>query len=307
MIPLWLGSCNQWDCDEMGHMNVRVYVEKQMEGLVSFAHALDMPHAFAAKSMSTLVPTEQHIRFLAEVLPGRPLHMQGCVLEIGDTDALIYQELRHSDGRLAAAFRTRVVHRDTVEGQAFKWNTAARAQLEAHLGEAPAESAPRSFDLAKPGLAREDINQDRIKAIKAPRIGLGAVSPQQLNAFGRLWAPHIIGRISDSVPTLMYDWRNRVASNGGSARVGAAVLEYRLRYHAFPKAGDLFAAYSSLGATAEKTYSLVHWVMDPATGRPWATCEAVAITMDLDARKAIKATADMLEELERIAPRGLAL
>ena len=46
MKTLWRGSCNQWDCDEMGHMNVRVYVEKQLEGLAVFAHALGMPHAF---------------------------------------------------------------------------------------------------------------------------------------------------------------------------------------------------------------------------------------------------------------------
>ena len=35
MIPLWSGIANTWDCDEMGHMNVRVYVEKAMEGLGS--------------------------------------------------------------------------------------------------------------------------------------------------------------------------------------------------------------------------------------------------------------------------------
>jgi acyl-CoA thioester hydrolase len=35
VIPLWQGSCNQWDCDEMGHMNVRVYVEKQLEGKIA--------------------------------------------------------------------------------------------------------------------------------------------------------------------------------------------------------------------------------------------------------------------------------
>lgn len=36
MIPLWSGIPNTWDCDEMGHMNVRVYVEKAMEGLGNF-------------------------------------------------------------------------------------------------------------------------------------------------------------------------------------------------------------------------------------------------------------------------------
>ncbi|MDX1294393.1 MAG: thioesterase family protein, partial [Hyphomonas sp.] len=87
----------------MGHMNVRIYVEKQMEGLAAFSHDLKMPHAFKAASPSTIVPVDQHIRFVREVLPGRPLTMHGCVLEHGEADALIYQELRHADGSLAAA------------------------------------------------------------------------------------------------------------------------------------------------------------------------------------------------------------
>jgi len=65
MITLWQGSANQWDCDEMGHMNVRVYVEKIMEGLGTFAKAIDMPHAFRARTPSTLIPVDQHIRFIA--------------------------------------------------------------------------------------------------------------------------------------------------------------------------------------------------------------------------------------------------
>ena len=43
---IWRGGVNTWDCDEMGHMNVRVYVEKQLEGMVAFAHHLGMPEAF---------------------------------------------------------------------------------------------------------------------------------------------------------------------------------------------------------------------------------------------------------------------
>jgi acyl-CoA thioester hydrolase len=54
-----------------------------------------------------------------------------------------------------------------------------------------------------------------------------------------------------------------------------------------------------------KTHGLVHWFMDPVTGGPWATCEAVAISLDLDARKAVEAPPEMLAELEKIAPRGL--
>jgi acyl-CoA thioester hydrolase len=90
-------------------------------------------------------------------------------------------------------------------------------------------------------------------------------------------------------------------------RMGAAVLENRLRYHRWPKAGDAFEIHTSLGGTAEKTHSLVHWMMDPETGLPWATSQVIAITLDLNARKAIPSPPKMLEDLERLAPRGLSL
>jgi acyl-CoA thioester hydrolase len=89
--------------------------------------------------------------------------------------------------------------------------------------------------------------------------------------------------------------------------MGAAVLEYRMRYHDMPEAGDLFELYTGLGGVQGKTHSLIHWLMDPVSGKPWATGQATAITLDLDARKAIPAPASALEELERLAPKGLSI
>lgn len=305
MIPLWQGSCNQWDCDEMGHMNVRVYVEKQLEGMTAFAHLAGMPNAFRLETPSTILPVDQHIRFVREVLPGKPISMRGCVLEIGEDNAVIYQELRHSDGGLAASFRTRIIHIDTAEGTPFPWSRRVLEKLESIRGDTPPEALPRSLDPDAPGLPLSEISIDRVKAVGAPLIGMGAVPPQHCGVNGWMQPYWVIGRISDSVPNLLHDWRNRVGQTAGGRRMGAAVLEYRLRYHNHPKAGDLFAAYTSLGRVQGKTHGLVHWFMDPVTGGPWATCEAVAISLDLDARKAVDAPPEMLAELEKIAPRGL--
>nr|WP_241766896.1 acyl-ACP thioesterase [Hyphomonas oceanitis] len=291
----------------MGHMNVRLYVEKQVEGLAAFTHALDMPLAFQESAPSTLVPVDQHVRFIREVLPGRPISMDGCIVSVGESDAVIYQELRHSDGALSAAFLTRVAHVDTKARERFAWSTRARAALEAHIDTPPAEAAPRSFDPNAPALATTDINIATARNLGIPMIGKGAVPQHHLDVHGCMSPAWIIGRISDSVPNLLYDWRKRVADAAGGVRMGAAVLENRLRYHRWPKAGDLYEIHTSLGSTAEKTHSLVHWVMDPVTGLPWATSQVVAITLDLDARKAIATPPAMLEDLERIAPRGLSL
>jgi acyl-CoA thioester hydrolase len=231
--------------------------------------------------------------------------MLGCVLEIGESDAVIYQELRHADGALSAAFRTRIVHLDTAEGTVFPWTRRVLEKLEALKGETPDEAKPRSFDPDAPGLAVDAITLDVVKKVDAPLIGQGAVPPVHCDAHGWMVPSWFIGRISDSVPNLLYNWRRRVAEKSGGQRTGAAVLEYRLRYHRLPRAGDQYVIHSSMGKVAGKTHGLVHWVMDPLTGGPWATCEVVAITLDLDARKAIEAPPEMLAELKAIAPAGL--
>ncbi|MFN3314292.1 MAG: thioesterase family protein [Hyphomonas sp.] len=307
VTPLWQGSANQWDCDEMGHMNVRVYVEKQLEGMVAMAHHLAMPEAFRPNAPSTIIPIDQHIRFVREVLPGRPLSMNGCVLEAGETDAVIYQELRHGDGSLAAAFRTRIAHLDTAEGERFAWSARTRAEMERRMGQTPPEALPRSFDPDASGLAFDDITMDVVTAAGVPQIGMAAVPASHCGVHGWMEPSWFIGRISDSVPNLLYEWRQQVASAAGDKRMGAAVLEYRLRYHRRPQTGDLMTVHTSLGKVQGKTHALVHWVMDPVSGKAWATCEAVAITLDLDARKAIPAPPEMIAELERIAPKGLSI
>nr|WP_083332649.1 acyl-ACP thioesterase [Hyphomonas sp. Mor2] len=307
MIPLWSGIANTWDCDEMGHMNVRVYVEKAMEGLGNFAGAVRMPHAFRANAPSTLMVAEHHIRYIREAHAGYPLRMQGCVLEWDDTSALIYQDMRHGDGRSAAAFRTRVVHVEAKTGKPFPWSTRTRAQLEALIDTPPEDTKPRGLDPAAAPTPSSMTTLDVVQKCGAPEIGRGLFLPRETDVFGRIAAPWFIGRISDSVPTLLHDWRSKVAQSQEGARMGGAVLEYRLIYRKWPRAGDRYVIHTSLAEVGEKTHSLCHWALDPDTGDAWITTQAVAVTFDLDKRKVIPTPAGQIKELEKLAPRGLRL
>lgn len=306
MITVWQGSCNQWDCDEMGHMNVRVYIEKQTEGLHSFAHHMAMPHAFRKDMPSTLIPVEQHIRYIREARPGMPLSMQACVLSFGDDDVWVYQDMRHADGKAAAAFRTRLVHAEVKTGRAFPWSIRSKEALKALMDTPPDDTAPRSFDLNTQTRPLSEITQDVVNDVGAPMIGTGVVPVHHLDIHGRMSHHWFIGRLSDSVPNLLYTWRQRVAEIEDTP-TGGAVLEYRIKYHAFPKAGDRWTAYSSIGEIKEKTHSIVHWMMNPDTGTPWMTSEAVAITMDLQKRKAIATSPERKKEIAKIAPAGLTI
>ena len=48
-------------------------------------------------------------------------------------------------------------------------------------------------------------------------------------------------------------------------------------------------------------------MLDPDTGDAWITTEAVAVTFDLDKRKVIPTPPEQIEELEKLAPKGLRL
>ena len=307
MITVWQGSANTWDCDEMGHMNVRVYVEKAMEGLGVLAAAMGLENAFRDGATSTLIPLDQHIRYMREALPGRPLTMRAGLLEVGETDAVVYQEMRHGDGRVAAAFRTRVRHAVARTGRPFPWPSRCLDRVEALRVTAPEETAPRSLDPDGPVLNAGDATRAAADAAGVPLVGIGQVLPNQVDVHGRFWAPWFIGRISDSVPNLLYDWRSRIGEMTGGVDTGGAVLEYRLVYRAWPKVGDLLEVRSGLNRVGEKFHTLVHWVVDPVSGQPWLTSEAVAVTFDLKTRKIIPTPSDQIAALESIAPRGLSI
>ena len=125
--PLYQGSVNTWECDEGGHLNVRFHTERAMIGLAHFAHALEMPRAFAKTGGATLTPLDMHIRFLKEARPGAPLSMHGAVISFGEGQATLCLDMRHGDGAPASVFTIRVAHTDTQGFRAFPWSTRTKA------------------------------------------------------------------------------------------------------------------------------------------------------------------------------------
>jgi acyl-CoA thioester hydrolase len=75
----------------------------------------------------------------------------------------------------------------------------------------------------------------------------------------------------------------------------------------WPRAGERFELRSGLVGADARTMRLVHWMLDPKTGKIWGTSEAVAITFDLDARKVVPIENAAREAMMRTAKAGLAL
>ncbi len=286
--PLYQGSVNTWECDDGGHLNVRFHLERAMVGLAHMAAALEIPRAMTAPAGSTLILREGHVRFLKEARPGASLSMHGGVAKIGDDDATLCLDMRHGDGAPSSCFTVKVAHVETRGFRAFPWSERSRAAAKRLHVSLPTHAKPRSIDLAQ---APTEISRASAIERGATRIGGALVTPDQCDAFGRLRGEHFVGRISDSVPNLLSQWRHAAASETGAAPAGA-VVEARIVFRRFPRAGDLIEVHSGIVEVGDKTLRLVHWLVDPETGKGWASMEAVALTFDTATRKALAPSAE---------------
>lgn len=308
-LELYRGSVNAWECDENLHMNVRFFASRAMEGLGFVAAAIDMPRAFQAEAMSTLLVQDMHVRFLREAHQGAPLTMRGGVVSVEDATMTVFQELLHADGTPAATFVTRVAHVDPASLRPFAWPARVRRRAEAVMCAVPAHAAPRSINLSTPATSPTTAFAD---SLGAPVVGRLMVTPDHCDAFGRMRMELILGRISDAVPNLFASWRNEVAqaateTDGVKRAAGGAVLEYRLAPQRWPRAGDLLEVRSGVVEIGEKTNRLCHWMLDPVSGEAWCTTEAVAVTFDLITRKTIPIPESRRKALESKLVKGMTI
>lgn len=269
------------ETDQMGHMNVQFYVQKSV--LAAWTQWAQLGCARRAWRTQPVL-REQHMRFLAEQLPGTPFYMCGGELAQDDASALVlYQEMRHSaTHKPLAAFTSR--WQCAHQGQPA-WPAGLRAALQPLRIQPPPHGQARGVAMNAPRPRPTRAEAERLKMLTT---WLGALLPTQCDAAGELldWGP--MGIVSDAIPNMLAQAQQ---FDPGAAvqkdRRGGAALEYRFVYHARARTGDALQLYSGLRALGRKTYHWVHWLCDIASGEAIATAEAVAINIDLQARKAL--------------------
>lgn len=301
-VEVWRGSVATWECDAMGHLNVAFYVAKSMEGLVGLAAELGMPHAFAPDARATLVVREQHIRFLREARPNVALTMEGGVVEMGESDARLLLLLRHGSGEIAASFQTVVDHATASDSRAFPWPARVLARAAALTIEVPPEAAPRSIGLDP---IRSQASLARAEALGVRRTGLGAVREADCDVFGRMRTEQMMARISSAIPHAFQG--RRPGAEGPAGRAGGAALEYRLIHLGWPRAGDRVELRSGAAGGDARFRKLIHWLLDPDSGKAWGVAEAIAVSFDLETRKIVTLSNEALAEADAQVIAGLTL
>ena len=279
-IEVWRGGVNAWQCDQMGHLNVRFYVAHAMEGLAGLAGALGMGSAFSPRGSATLAVSQHHIRFLKEARVGDPLNLTAGLLEMGEDDARTFMLLAHSgDEAPAAVVQTSVAHVAASDGRRFPWSQSARRCAESLRVRIPDGLGPRSLEPAAPVREPTLAEADRAGLI---HYGAGAYGPEDCDVFGRVAAHRIVARMIDGAGHGF-----AVIREGVGEHIGLAAVEYRIAYFEPPRAGDRYAVRAAMVQADPRRLGWCYWTFDAETGAPLAGARSVLVPFDLDARKAM--------------------
>jgi acyl-CoA thioester hydrolase len=298
---VWRGSANTWECDEMGHMNVRFYLAKAGDALSVLAYQLGLGPANADGLILTAV--DQHVRYQREVRAGTPLSAYAAITQVAADRLQVYLELRRSiDNTISASFLTDLICVRSVDRhpQPLPQNVidAAKARLSA----LPDHGAPKGLDLHPP---RAGVDLDGAISMGLAEIYLGCVQQAQVDAYGFMLPYHFTGFISDGVSNFFTASSPERARARAEGKVGGAALEYRFVYRKPARIGDIVTVRSGYMGATDKVQKFCHWILDQATGEALATCEVVAVMFDLVARKIIPLPDDVRAEIESIKVDGL--
>lgn len=299
MIEIGMGSVQVGECDVMGHMNVRHYVARALEALAWLGHELGLGPAHGAG----LVPADQHIRFVRELPAGTPFSIHGGVVHRRGETLRIYQEIRNAAvGAVAATIVTDAVLADTTTGAPLSLPPGIAGATEPLAAAVPDYAAPRGLGFGPP---REPLSLERARELGLTQTYKGSVQPIDCGEHGLMRADGVIGRIWDGVPhSPARDVRPEGQPRG---EVGSAALEYRLVYHRPVRVGDLLTVRSGLKAVGSKTTTWVHCLFDGRSGAAAAAAEAVSVSFDLAARKAVGMEEAVRRALEELVVPGLSV
>lgn len=282
--------------DELGHMNVRFYLE---EALIA-THALSERHGLSTEWCHdqgiVLELQEIYTRHYREQLLGARLAVAGGVLAIRPDGIRLYHELVNpSLGERAATFIHDLKLRDRKTRASRPLPEMVAESARAAVVDWPEHGRARTLDLDKaPPVVDLALAQERGLAMRSERFidrndcdedGYFIASRYQDLCWG---GQRLQGQYADSWLLDMED--------GG--KFGWATLESRGVWVERPRVGARIQSFGAEVALAPKTSFRHHWVFDLDRGVLLCVSSVVNLAFDVGARRAIEIPATVRKALE---------
>jgi len=298
----WAGECSAWECDELGHMNMRHYVHKMDEARHGLIIRLGLPHAYRHGTVSSVRVRDFHIKYQGEARPGDSLRIDTALLDLQDTTARLCHLMRHRDGRIAATATETVEHVYLPDDKIFNWPKRVHDNAVKFTAALPAPAKPRNIDGAVDhvGPSLSDLEDAGVSA-----IGAGVFGVSELDVTERVTMGSLFGRTTSTVAWFKEGWPEFEDPNYKTSGMSAALLEVRAVMHRYPVRGDAYVYAPAMTDANEYTRNFVHNLLDPVTGESYVSMQAAGCKFDLKARKLVKATETDIAILEKGMVKGL--
>lgn len=299
MLHTYAGEAVNWECDELGHLNMRHYMTKVHQARQFFFIRLGLQNSFRADADSTVRVRDFTIRYLKESRPGARLRIESGLLSLGAHRAELVHIMTHFDGTVSAAITETVEHIYLRTGKVFDWPSRVRQAADGKLVQRPATTLPRG--LPDEGLAPLAPSRSKIIERGATQIGAGVFQPSELDIFSAVTPQAILGRVTESVGNFYALWPEIHDGLYSGGHVSGALLELRCHIHHHATAGEAVEIYSAVQGANPYTRQAAHHLVDPVTGESWASMTASGCLFDLDARKLLKTPKEQVERLNALA------
>ena len=262
------GSVNRWECDENDHLNVRFCEEKLWQTLVGGLLELNAITESEVDDLPARI-TCQHLRFQQESRIATPI--SGFV------------SLLSSD--VSPEFNVLAQLRHSVSGEPLCSALVAISGLDygkAAVNEGEiAHGLPRGIQSDSP---YHVLNLAAALEKGFVVTGRGVIQRNECTNSGCLLPYNYMARTSDSMPNL---WSHLAGDERVTDAEGGAVVEFRRRYHQPLREHQALVVVSGLLGAQGKIQRFGHLLFDARTQQCYASAQAVAVRMDLKARKAV--------------------
>ncbi len=278
MLLSYRGSVNRWECDENDHLNVRFCEEKLWQTLVGGLLELDLISATEVDDLPARI-TCQHLRFQQESRIATPISGFVSLLSTAVSKEFnVLAQLRHSvSGEpLCSALVA-------ISGLAHGEATVSEEEITHGL--------PRGIDADSP---YHVLNLASALEKGFVVTGRGVIQPNECTTSGCLLPYNYMARTSDSMPNL---WSHLAGDERVTDAEGGAVVEFRRHYHQPLREHQTLVVVSGLLDAQGKIQRFGHLLFDARTQQCYASAQAVAVRMDLQARKAIALSEEDLASL----------
>jgi len=286
-VKTWAGECSAWECDGLGHLNMRHYMTKVMQARQMFFIRAGLVEAFKTDAFSTVRVTDFHIKYLGEARPDNPLYIETGLIELGEDTIKLCHMMFHGDGRIAATIVENIEHISLRTKAAFPWPRRFNAAVKPYKVDQPQPSKPRNLSY---GLVPWKPHEDDIKELTAKHIGFGVFQPFEIGVDGSVTPQALMGRTTETISHMMDGYPEFLDPDYHASGKSGALLEAQIFIHHRAEAGDGYHFYSGLMDGNHYTRKLVHHIFDAVTGDCVFSMIGDGCLFDLKARKLIKAS-----------------